>query len=275
MTKKRITTIILASLLLIGLGLLLYPTISQSWNARLQTQSISTYSKISEETKDQHEKMLIEAEEYNSKLRELSFPLAQYAKLDGYNDLLSVDKTGMMGFINIEKIKADLPIYHGTGGEVLSVGVGHMQGTSLPVGGAGTHSVLSAHRGLSSSRLFTDLNKLEKGDTFTITVLDRTITYQIDNIKIVEPNDTTDLVIEKDKDYVTLITCTPYGINTHRMLVRGVRVENIQKTVVAAEAFLVDKLIVAACIATPILLILILYVIFKPVNKKEIRKEKK
>lgn len=274
MKKKRIT-IILASLLIIGLGLLFYPTISQNFNARLQTKSIATYARTSEEEKERSEELLVEAQAYNEELLSLPYPLVQYAKLDGYSDLLSIDTSGIIGIISIEKIQADLPIYHGTSGSVLSQGVGHMQGTSMPIGGSSTHSVLSAHRGLSSSRLFTDLNKLEKGDTFTITVLGRTITYQIDQIKIVEPSDTSDLAIEKDKDYVTLITCTPYGINTHRLLVRGVRVENIKKTVVTAEAFLIDKLIVSAFVATPIIIILVLYVMFKPVNKKKLQKEKK
>ena len=174
----------------------------------------------------------------------------------------------MMGYISIDKIKVELPIYHGTSEQVLSVAVGHLEGSSFPVGGLGTHSVLSAHRGLPSSKLFTDLNKLEIGDTFTVTILDRLITYEVDQIEIVEPTDIKKLEIDPEKDYITLMTCTPYGINTHRLLVRGTRIENTkEKTFITTEAFQVSNLIVTPLVALPIIFILLLSIIFKPIEK--------
>ena len=175
-----------------------------------------------------------------------------------------------MGYLTIDKIKVELPIYHGTSAEVLSKAVGHLEGTSLPVGGTGTHSVLSAHRGLPSFRLFTDLDKLELGDTFVIQILDRTMTYQIDKITIVKPNQINDLKIDKDSDYVTLLTCTPYGINTHRLLVRGKRIENIEnkKIFITTEGFKISTLVVTPIVALPIIFSLLLIILIKPVEKK-------
>ena len=180
----------------------------------------------------------------------------------------------MMGYISIDKIKVELPIYHGTSNSVLNVAVGHIEGSSLPVGGISTHSVLSAHRGLPSAKLFTNLNKLEIGDTFEITILDRLLTYQVDKITVVDPENVIDLEISEGKDYVTLVTCTPYGINTHRLLVRGTRIENIDKKeiVVTSEAYLIDKELIAIVISIPILLILIIYITIKPA-KKSFQKE--
>ena len=176
----------------------------------------------------------------------------------------------MMGYISIDKIRVELPIYHGTSASVLNIAVGHLEGSSLPVGGDTTHAVLSAHRGLPSAKLFTNLNKLEVGDIFVITVLDRKLTYQVDNIKIVEPSDVSDLDIIEGEDYVTLVTCTPYGINTHRLLVRGTRIESVENKayLVTSEAYQIDKLVVTLVISLPILLILIIYVMIKPVKKK-------
>ena len=174
-----------------------------------------------------------------------------------------------MGYLTIDKIKVELPIYHGTSADVLNKAVGHLEGTSLPVGGKGTHSVLSAHRGLPSFKLFTDLDKLEIGDTFVINILDRTITYQVDKITIVKPNQVNDLKIDKDGDYVTLLTCTPYGINTHRLLVRGKRIENeTKKTFITTEGFRISTLVVMPLVALPIIFSLLLIILIKPINKK-------
>lgn len=270
------TKLILLIMFSSGICILLYPMISQYWNSKVQSLAITDYDKMltTIEKKD-YSDMFIRAEHYNQELAKLDYPLIQYRKIPNYNELLNVFNTGMMGYINIDKIKVQLPIYHSTSASVLNVAVGHLEGSSLPVGGTNTHSVLSAHRGLPSAKLFTHLNKLEIGDTFEITVLDKLLTYQVDQIVIVEPSDVSQLEINQDKDYVTLMTCTPYGINTHRLLVRGVRIDNIEHTeiIVTSEAYLIDKLIVTLVILVPILLILILYVMFKPVKKSFFEEE--
>lgn len=274
--KRKKITIILLVVFLIGLLVLLYPSISQYWNSKVQSQAISNYDELflNKENID-YSKYFLEADNYNHKLTELSFPLSQYKKISGYSNLLNVHNNGMIGYISIDKIRVELPIYHGTGASVLNVAVGHLEGSSLPVGGDSTHAVLSAHRGLPSAKLFTNLNKLEIGDTFVITVLDRKMTYQVDNIKIVEPSDVSDLEIIEGEDYVTLVTCTPYGINTHRLLVRGTRIENVlnKEYLVTSEAYQIDKLVVTLVISLPILLILIIYVMIKPVKKKYYEEE--
>jgi len=268
--RKRIKLILL-SIFLLGVIVLLYPSVSQYWNSKYQSEAITNYDKIFSNLKEEdYSNIFADAENYNRNLTNLSFPLAQYKEINGYSNLININNNGMMGYISIDKIRVELPIYHGTSSSVLNVAVGHMEGSSLPVGGNNTHSVLSAHRGLPSAKLFTNLNKLEIGDTFVITILDRKLTYQVDKITIIEPNDVTELKIEENKDYVTLMTCTPYGLNTHRLLVRGNRIENIEKKeiIVTSEAYLIDKLIVTLIVSLPILLILIIYVMIKPVKKK-------
>lgn len=226
--KKNKTTIIMVLFFFIGLGVLLYPSISDFYNQKVQSKAIVDYESILNNiSKEDYTSYFEKANNYNKKLLAMKRPLLTYKNIKDYNQILNLNGNGMIGYLTIDKIKVELPIYHGTSNEVLSKAVGHLEGTSLPVGGSGTHSVLSAHRGLPSFKLFTDLDKLEIGDTFVINVLDQTLTYQIDKITIVKPNQVNDLKIEKDKDYVTLLTCTPYGINTHRLLVRGVRIENI------------------------------------------------
>ena len=174
----------------------------------------------------------------------------------------------MMGYLSIDKIRVEIPIYHGTSNDTLNSFVGHVEGTSLPIGGISTHSVLSAHRGLPSAKLFSDLDKLEVEDTFKIIVLDEALTYKVDKISIVKPNNSKELMNVKDKDYVTLITCTPYGINTHRLLVRGVRVDNnINKVYISTEGFKINKLIVIPILTLPIIILLILIIVIKPVKK--------
>ncbi len=273
--KRKSTTIVLIIIFIIGIITLFYPFVSQKWNAKVQSEVIENYDGILEEINEEdYDKMFQQANNYNKELSKLSFPLSMYKKLTGYNNILNINNKGVMGYIEIKKIKVELPIYHGIGSNVLNTSVGHMEGSSLPVGGNNTHSVLSAHSGLSTSKLFTNLNKLEVGDIFIINILNRKLTYQVDEIKIVEPNDVSGLNIIQDKDYVTLITCTPYGINTHRLLVRGSRIENIieKKVIITSEADLINKLLVSLVIAIPILIILIIYIIVKPAKKESLRR---
>ncbi len=271
------STILLVAIFLVGLCVLLYPTISNYWNEKRQSQAIMSYNSLVEEMKpEDFQKYFDEADEYNRKLRLISQPFAGYSQLDKeYYSTLDVNGNGMMGYITIEKIKVQIPIYHGTSDKILNSAVGHVEGSSLPVGGENTHSVLSAHRGLPSAKLFTNLDKMEVGDVFTITILDRTITYQIDQVLIVLPGKTDELYVERGKDYCTLITCTPYGINTHRMLVRGTRIENIEegkKVNVITDAYQINPLIVTPIVAIPILAGLLVFLVVK--SSKEKKKNK-
>ena len=271
--NKKIAKVILIVIFVVGLLILLYPSVSQYWNSFVQSQAVADYDKLLANIKNKdYTELFKEADEYNQKLAKLSYPLTQYKDLPDYSHIINVNNNGMIGYISVKKIKVEIPIYYGTSPSVLNVAVGHLEGTSLPVGGSSTHSVLSAHRGLPTAKLFTDLNKLELGDIFEITVLDRKLTYQIDNIVVVEPNDVKPLEIKKDEDYVTLLTCTPYGINSHRLLVRGTRIQNIDdlKVYVTTEAFRINNLIVAPIVASPIIFVLLLIVLLKPVgNERE------
>lgn len=275
MKRKKLKLILLLTFFL-GIGVLLYPSLSQYYNQRVQSRAITDYDKMLDKIeKKDYTSYFEDAKKYNEQLANLEFPLVQHKKISGYSNLLNINKNGMMGYIAINKIKVELPIYHGTSSAVLNVAVGHFKGSSLPIGGESTHSILSAHRGLPSAKLFTNLNKLEIGDTFTITILDRKLTYQVDNIEVVEPNDITNLKIEEGHDYVTLVTCTPYGINSHRLLVRGARIETIEKKelIVTNDAYQIDKLTVTLVIALPILVILIIYIMVKPPKKKTLEED--
>lgn len=268
--KSKKKSIILLSTFFLGIFILLYPMVSQQWNSRVQSQAITKYEgTINKISTEEYKKMLEDATNYNKKLSKLAYPFVQYKNIGKYESMLDFNGAGMMGYVSIPKIKVELPIYHGTGAEVLNAAVGHLEGSSLPVGGKGTHSVLSAHRGLPSSKLFTDLNRLEIGDTFTVTILDKTLTYEVDNIKTVKPSQVNNIKIEKGEDYVTLLTCTPYGINTHRLLVRGKRVEaeELKVTHINSEAYLIDRLIVTSVISLIILFILMVYIMVKPIKK--------
>ena len=272
--KKYKTSIIMVLFFFMGLLILLYPAISSYYNEKVGSKAIADYeSLLANFKKEDYTKIFENANNYNNQLRNLKAPLLEHKKLTEYNNLLNINNNGMIGYISIDNIKVELPIYHGTDENVLSKAVGHLEGTSLPIGGPNTHSVLSAHRGLPSSKLFTNLDKLEIGDTFTIIILDQLLTYEIDKIKIVEPDEIEDLKIEENKDYVTLLTCTPYGINTHRLLVRGTRIENIQnKTIyISTEAFKISYLIVTPLVALPIILTLLLIIIFKPIENINLR----
>ena len=225
MKKGSVSTILLILVLIVGLSLLLYPSFSNYWNDLHQTKAIMRYDSLMANMSEEDYRHLFDAAmDYNEALRQLQFPLMYYDEVPGYYDLLDVTGTGIMGYINIEKLDIQLPVYHGTGEAVLQIAVGHVEGSSLPTGGAGTHCVLSAHRGLPSARLFTDLNEMELGDTFTLSVIDRLLTYQVDQILTVLPHETQALQIRPEGDYCTLVTCTPYAVNTHRLLVRGRRV---------------------------------------------------
>jgi len=266
---KKNNTIIMVLLFFMGLLVLLYPTLSDFYNQKVQSAAIVDYESIlaDYEEKD-YSNLFEELNKYNEELKKLSDPYLMYKTLKNYNDIINANGKGMMGYIQIDKIKVELPIYHGTSEEVLNVAVGHLEGSSIPVGGLGTHSVLSAHRGLPSTKLFTDLDKLEVGDIFTVTILNRLLTYQIDHIEIVEPHNINNLKIDPNEDYVTLMTCTPYGINTHRLLVRGKRIENIEKPIyITTEAFKVSTITVTSLVAIPIILLLLLIITFKPIDK--------
>ena len=252
-------------MLFVGVCGLLYPSVSQYWNAKTQTQAVDNYQDILASLQpEDYESYFQAADSYNVALNKLSFPLADYAQIEGYNDTLNVSGSGIMGYVSIEKLGVELPIYHSISAEVLNIACGHMEGTSLPVGGKSTHSVLSAHRGLPHARLFTDLDKLEVGDTFVLTVLDRTLTYQVDQIKVVLPNEANDVQIVAGEDLCTLLTCTPYGINSHRLLVRGTRIENAApKLYVTSNAYKIDSLVATPVVAAPILLVLLIVLMVK------------
>ena len=266
------STIILVAIFFVGLSVLLYPTISDFWNEKRQSQAIVNYDDlIVDLTPEDYSEYFKKADSYNGKIRNMSFPFLNYKNIaDEYYNTLDVNGDGMMGYITIEKIKVQLPIYHGTSDKVLNTAVGHVEGSSIPVGGKSTHSVLSAHRGLPSAKLFTNLDKLETGDIFTIRILDRLITYQVDQILIVLPSETENLNIVQGEDYCTLVTCTPYGINTHRMLVRGTRIENIEEDKVInviTEAYQIDPLIVTPAVAAPMLGALLIILLVKSSKK--------
>lgn len=259
---KNLTTILLVVLLFAGLSLLLYPTFSDYWNSLHQTRAISNYAEnVANLDTDKYDQLWAAAQEYNASLleRDSDFALSQEQQ-EEYDDLLDVSGLGVMGYIEIPEISCSLPIYHGTDESVLQIAVGHLEWSSLPTGGESTHCVLSGHRGLPSAKLFTNLDKLVEGDIFMLRVLDEVLTYEVDQILIVEPQETSSLKIAQGKDYCTLVTCTPYGINTHRLLVRGHRIENIQQSNtirVTADAMQIEPLIVAPFAALPLLLILL------------------
>lgn len=264
--KRIIVKLLPFAALFIGVFLLLYPTVSEHINALHRSRAIRNYNEIAESLSDEeHDRIIEAAREYNKKLAEAENPIIEPEKVHGYNETLDITGTGIMGYVTIDKIKVELPVYHGVDDNVLQIAAGHLPGSSLPIGGKGTHAVLSGHRGLPSARLFTDLDKLEEGDIFRITVMSDVLTYQIDQIKTVKPYEIEDLKIDPNKDLCTLFTCTPYGINSHRLLVRGVRVETKEeyKVYVANDVFIVSPLIVAPVIAAPILLVLQILLMIK------------
>ena len=275
MRSKKSTIILLVSFF-IGLSVLLYPSISSYWNSKTQSEAIVDYeSMLSQYKPEDYTAIFAEADAYNKQLAQLNEPLVEHNRLPDYNSILNVGGTGMMGYITVPKISQELPVYHGTSDGVLSVAVGHLQGTSLPVGGESTHCVVSAHRGLPTAVLFTHLDRMEVGDIFYFTILDRTITYEVDQIRIVEPDDASLIQIKDGKDYCTLLTCTPYGINTQRLLVRGhqIDVSQTRNLYVANEAYRIEPLVVMPIVALPIIFVLLIYVMLAPVKKETLGEE--
>lgn len=272
------TTAFLVLLLLAGVSLLLYPSLSDYWNSMHQTRAIASYAEtVSQLDTAQYDEMWKAAQNYNRSLaqRETAFALTDEQKA-AYESLLDVSGLGVMGYIEIPEIDCSLPIYHGTEESVLQVAVGHLEWSNLPVGGEGTHCVLSGHRGLPSAKLFTNLDKLAVGDTFLLRVLDEVLTYEVDQILIVEPEQVDALGIMPGEDYCTLVTCTPYGINTHRLLVRGHRVENTPEAArmhVTADATQFDPLLVAPVLAIPVLLLLLM-ILLVPKRRRKSREDK-
>lgn len=267
MKKGKFSTVFIVLIFFVGLSLLIYPTFSNYWNLIRQSHAISTYAeKVTELDNNTYSNVLNEAREYNKTLinNENRYFMTD-EELERYEALLNIADNGVIGYIAIPKIDCQLPIYHGSGETVLQIAAGHIAGSSLPVGGTGTHCVISGHSGLPSAKLFTDLDKLEKGDIFTVHVLDETLTYEVDQILTVEPQNVEALEIEEDKDYCTLVTCTPYGINTHRLLVRGHRTEtkavdngNIRIT---PDALQLPPIEVAFVMTSPFILIIMLCLI--------------
>ena len=271
--KKRIPTIILTLVFLIGLGLLLYPTVSDWWNERHQSRAISSYAAdVAQLDNDVYQQIWADARAWNEKVYQNGWGLKlPEEETENYEAVLNVSGSGVMAYIEIPKINCSLPIYHGTEEGVLQTSIGHIEGSSLPVGGLSTHCVLSGHRGLPSAKLFTDLDKLVVGDTFLLHTLDETLTYEVDQILIVLPHEVSALAIEEGKDYCTLVTCTPYGINSHRMLVRGHRIDTVeegQKIRVPGDAMQLESSTIAPLVAAPILLLLLVLLLVKTRRKK-------
>lgn len=274
MKKKRnnLTTVILVVALLAGLSLLLYPSFSDYWNSYHSSQAITDYSNaVKDMDNEKYGELLEQAREYNSALASgtQEFYLTEQEK-KYYDSMLDVSGNGIMGYIEIPKIGVYLPVYHGTEESALQVAVGHLEWSGLPVGGESTHCVLSGHRGLPSAKLLTNLDKMQEGDVFVLRVLDEVFTYEVDRISIVEPNDISQMQIEQGQDLCTLVTCTPYGINTHRLLVRGHRVENTKESLsirIMSEANQIDPLLVAPIVALPVLAVTLI-IIFIPKGRK-------
>ena len=286
--KKHIIEIFLFVILFAGLSLILYPSVSNWWNSLHQSQAIASYvESVDSMSPEEIQAIFDAAYAYNERLAEKGNNIIlSKEEEEEYQSLLNVSGTGIMGYIQIPSIDVYAPIYHGTEETVLQIAIGHLSGSSLPVGGASTHTLLSGHRGLPSARLFTDLDQLEEGDILTITVLNRTITYQVDQIRIVLPEETGELPVIEGEDYCTLITCTPYGVNSHRMLVRGRRTDNIaggEDLVLVKEAVKLPTTMVMLAVGIPLLFallaILLIYYRFKKPKKKaeelleELRKE--
>ena len=274
--RRNLSTIILGIILMIGAGLIIYPTFADWWNNFHQARAVASYmDAVSSMDVSDYEKILAAADKYNAKLAKTGIIWNLDEKQEKeYLSMLNINDTGIMGYIDIPKINVSLPIYHGTDEAILQIAIGHLSGTSLPVGGESTHCVVSGHRGLPSAKLFTDIDKLVAGDTWTMTILDYTVTYEVDQIRVVEPTDLSSLQIEEGKDYCSLVTCTPYGINTHRLLVRGHRVENAAgEARVIADALQIESIYVAPFIAGP--MILFLFIVLMISTSKRARERRR
>lgn len=275
--KKNFVNIILSVILTAGLGLIAYPTVSDWYNSYHQSYDVMNYADtVAQMEKKQLDTIWKNAELYNQE--EFVYGntwnpddrmLARYLKE------LNIDDTGMMGYIVIPKIDVKLPLYHTTEEKVLQRGIGHLSGTSLPVGGKGTHCVVSGHRGLPTSRLLTDLDKMVVGDKFQLNILNRTLSYEVDQIRIVEPEDFSQLQIDPEQDYVTLFTCTPYGINSHRLLVRGHRIKTANGSVdVPSDAMQYEPVLIAPFFAAPVLLLGLVWLLLTTSSRRRLRRSR-
>ena len=268
----RISNWVLIGIMILGLAILGYPSFADWWNNYHQAQSIHNYVRaVTSMNTEDYDRFFAEADEFNAWLRTQSnrYVMSDETK-ERYSKTLDVTGTGIMGYIDIPKVNISYPLYHGTNEEVLQTAIGHIEGTSLPVGGKGTHSALSGHRGLPSARLFTDIDQLVVGDTFMLQILDRTLTYEVDLVSVVLPEELQHLEIDPEQDYCTLVTCTPYGVNTHRLLVRGHRVENAAAEVrVVADAIQIRAEYVAPLVMIPMLTVMLVILLIRTGNKKK------
>ena len=279
MKKKHdiVITSFFCLVFLAGLSVMFYPTFSNWWNHSRVSHTVDTYKEaVAELDTSDADRMLEEAYDYNRRLAELNAPFSDFDKLSGYNDILNISGTGVMGYISIPNIRVELPIYHGTSEGVLQIAAGHIQGSSLPVGGTNCHAVISGHRGLPSAKLFTDLDQMVEGDIFTVNILDNILTYEVEKILIILPDETDKLSIIPEEDYLTLMTCTPYGINSHRLLIRGRRINNIydRKVRVPADAIQIGQTKVIPAIFGILLFFAIIYWIISGHNRRNIRIDK-
>lgn len=284
--NKKKNYIGLGLLFLIGLSILLYPMVSDAWNRYRDSLLISDYSSSvsSDENAEKIDSMWKVAQEYNEQIKQESVPDA-FSVRDGqtdstYESLLNLNGDGMMGYVEIPMIGQSIPIYHYTTDESLEKGAGHLFGSSLPVGGKSTHCILSAHRGLPSAKLFTDLDRVEVGNVFYLHVLGKTLAYEVDQILTVLPEQTESLGITDGDDYVTLVTCTPYAVNTHRLLVRGIRTKYVEEEVTKNDETIPQKLavvnpkrVLAGGAAALVILILLIYLIVRRKDKKRRMKQ--
>ena len=274
--KKNRSNAILVLILLVGLSLILYPSLSDYYNSFHQSRAIVNYAEtVAEINTERYDALWQGAADYNARLGErgIQWKLTDEQRAE-YESLLNVTGTGIMGYIEIPEINCQLPIYHGTAESVLQIAVGHLEGSSFPVGGTGSHCILSGHRGLPSARLFTDLDKLREGDVFLLHTLDETLTYEVDQIRIVLPYELDDLKIDPLRDFCTLVTCTPYGVNSHRLLVRGHRIENAPEAIqvrITGDAFQIDPVVVAPIVAIPMLLILFILLLVNSARRRRRR----
>lgn len=260
--KDIITTAVFSVLFIVCLSVMLYPTFSNWWNSNMASHTISRYQEeVANIDTGEYDEALDAAKAYNEQLYHLHAPFSNYDALSGYSDLLNISGTGIIGYVSIPKIKVELPIYHGTDESSLQIASGHIQGSSLPVGGENTHAVISGHRGLPSARLFTNLDQIVEGDTFTINVLNEVLTYEVEKILVILPNDTSALEIVPGKDMVTLMTCTPYGVNSHRLLVMGHRIKTVydKKIKVGADALQIDQLTVMVFVFVLLMICILVY----------------
>ena len=277
--KENRVTLIIVAVGVFGLGLILYPSVADWWNSFHQSRAVASYAKkVANLDTSEYERILAEAEAYNNNLAATGIKWTMSEEeIAAYEKELDITGTGIMGYITIPKIHVELPIYHGIDDAVLQIAIGHLTETSLPVGGPSTHCVVSGHRGLPSAKLFTDIDKLVEGDTWTVNVLNKTLTYEVDQIRVVEPTDLSNLQIEQGKDYFTLVTCTPYGINTHRLLIRGHRVDNAQgEANVIADALQIEPVYIAPFVAIPFIILLIIIMLVSTgymKKRKKIRKK--